>query len=414
MRVEIQTLGTFNDLAHEGAKAAASSLSQLTGRSMSVDLTRAELVPFPDLADEFAGQQFLGVEIGFEGGMAGTTMLVFDEESAETLLESMMPASVNADDQMDESGVTEAANIMIGGFLSAWADHDGTSIKPLAPRYVSGAWPDLLPDDVPLWNERQTALTFTSELCAAEEKIDFHIYMFPERDSFTDLVEGAMDEEQLPVSIDKLSVFNEMTTEGARRAAEKITTMTNIETEVDVSRLTFVPVADVEGHVTDERRIGAVSELQMAPGGYVAILFDAPSAKRVSDALLPMEVDGDGLTDQHRAAIEEIGNIMTSGFIDGWANTMDRKIQHEPPEVVEESGASTLHSLAQNLDDGQEYAFILDSTVHTPEGELSCDLFALPEEQAFHEVMGDMSLETASSAVDDPDKLEPSAYEELE
>jgi len=190
--------------------------------------------------------------------------------------------------------------------------------------------------------------------------------------------------------------------------------MTNIETEVDVSRLTFVPIADVEGHAADEQRIGAVSELQMAPGGYVAILFDAPSAKRVGDALLPMEVDGDGLTDHHRSAIEEIGNIMTSGFIDGWANSMDRKIKHEPPEMVEDSGAAALGSLAQQLDDGQEYAFILDSTVQTPEGELNCDLFSLPQEEAFHEVIGDMSLEVAANAVDDPDKLEPSAYEELE
>jgi chemotaxis protein CheY-P-specific phosphatase CheC len=223
-----------------------------------------------------------------------------------------------------------------------------------------------------------------------------------------------MDGGRLPVSIDKLSVFNEMTKEGARRAAEKITTMTNIDTEVDISRLTFVPIDDVERHAADAQRIGAVSELKMAPGGFVAILFDASSARRVGDALLPMEIEEEGLTDHHRSAIEEIGNIMTSGFIDGWANSMDRKIQHEPPDIVEDSGAATLGSLAQQLDDGQEYAFILDSTVQTTEGELNCNLFALPQEEAFHEVIGDMSLETASNAVDDPDALEPSAYEELE
>jgi chemotaxis protein CheY-P-specific phosphatase CheC len=414
MRVDMQTLGTFNELAHEGAQAAASSLSELTGTSMSVDVTRADLVPMSDLGDEFDGQQFVGVEIEFDGGMDGSTVLVFERESAETLLESMMPASWEADDSLDQSGVTEAANIMVGGFLGAWADHYGTTIKPGPPNYVAGGWPGVLPEEVPLWNERQTALTFTSQLYGVDERIDFHLYMFPERESFTELVEGAMEDDRLPVSIDKLSVFNEMTKEGTRRAAEKITTMTNIDTEVDVSRLTFVPIDDVEDHAADGQRIGAVSKLKMAPGGFIAILFDAPSAKRVGDALLPMEVDGDGLTDHHRSAIEEIGNIMTSGFIDGWANSMDRKIQHEPPDIVEDSGAATLGSLAQQLEDGQEYAFILDSTVQTSEGELNCDLFALPQEEAFHEVIGDMSLETASNAVDDPDALEPSAYEELE
>lgn len=414
MRLDIQTLGTFNELAHRGAQASASSLSQLSGTTTETEVTRADLVPLPDLVDEF-DDEFVGVEIDLSDGLAGTIVLVFDRASAATLLETIMPDSWgDVDSELDKSGVSEAANIMVGGFVDAWADHFGTKISLGPPEYIAGEWPAVLPNDVPLWNARKTALTFTSQLTSIEETIDFHIYMFPERTSFAALVEDAIAENDVPISIDKLSVFNEMTKEGAGRAANKVTQMTNIETDVDIGRLTFVPITDIEHHVTNERRIGAVTRLQEPPGGSVAILFDVDSALTVADALLPIEVDAEGLTDQHRAAIEEIGNIMTSGFIDGWANTLDRKIQHVPPDVVEDSAAATIGDLVDELEDEQEYAFILDSTVRTPDREVNCDLFAIPEESQFQTVLDELSLESATRAVDDPSELEPSAYEDLQ
>lgn len=414
MRLDIQTLGTFNELAHEGAEAAAASLSQLSGATTEVEVTTADLVPMPDLVDEFADDKFVGVEIETGDGLEGTIMLVFDRDSAERLLSSIMPDSWgNVDEELDQSGVSEAANIMVGGFVDAWADHFGTMISIGPPTYISGTWPEVVPEDVPLWNARQTALTFTSQLTSKEETIDFHIYLFPERDSFGELVNDAMTGDSLPISIDKLSIFNEMTKEGARRAADKVTQMTNIETDVDISRLTFVPVGDVKQYVPAEDRIGAITSLQGPPGGYIAILFDTTSAKTVADALLPIEVEGDGITDQHRSAIEEIGNIMTSGFIDGWANTMDRRIQHEPPSVIEDTASDTIGTLADKLEDGQEYVFLLDSTVRTPDQDVNCDLFALPDESQFQTVLDEMEVDRVADAIDDPSKFDPSSYEDL-
>ncbi len=412
MRLDIQTLGTFNDLAYEGATAAADALTQLSGTQTDVDVTHVDLTPLPDLAEEFDGEEFVGVEIETSDGLDGTIVLVFDQASATTLVEAIMPESWgNVSPELDRSGVSETANIMVGGFVDAWADHFQTKITLGPPTYVAGEWPSILPEEVPLWNERETAMTFTSQLTAAAETIDFHIYLFPERNSLGKFVDTAAGD--LPLSVDKLSVFNEMTRAGAQRAASKVTQMTGIDTDVEISRLTFVPVADVTRYVTDDRRIGTFTELQAPPNGFIAILFDPASARTVGDALLPMEIDAEGVTDHHRSALEEIGNIMTSGFIDGWANTLDRKIQHHPPELIEDSAATTLGALVADLPAGQEYAFILDSTVRTPDQAIECNLFAIPETESFHTVLDEMSVKRATNAVDDPDQFEPSAYEDL-
>ncbi len=412
MRLDIQTLGTFNKLAHEGATAAAQSLTQLSGQTADVAVTRADLVPVDDLTREFEGQAFVGVEIETTGGIEGTAMLVFDQQSADTLSEAIMPESWgDVSPEIGKSGVSETANIMIGGFVDAWADHFGTKIALGPPTYIAGEWPAILPENLPVWDERQTAISFTSQLTSTSETIGFYIYLFPKRDSIAELVEAATAE--LPLSVDKLSLFNEMTKAGARRAAEKITQMTGIETDVEISRLTFVPIDAVEDYVADETRIGAVTQLQGPPGGFIAILFDTASAKQIGDALLPIAVEGDGLTEQHRAALEEIGNIMTSGFIDGWANTLDRKIQHQPPELIEESAATTIGALAADLPADQDYAFIFNSMVRTPDETINCQLFALPEATQFQALLKELSVETAAEAVADPEQFEPRAYDDL-
>ena len=429
MRVDVKTLGTFNELANQGASSAARSLAQLSDTETSVEVTSADLVPVGDIADRFDdGATFVGVEIGFEGGMEGSIVLVFDRQSAARLLDRIVPdhwGDVDAD--LDRSTVSEAANIMIGGFVDAWANHFDTKLQLGPPTYISGAAGDVIPGSVPTWDERRTALTFTSQLQAPtagtgtgsatadrDAGIDFHIYMFPERSSFAAVVGEAVPDQEFPISIEKLSAFTEMTKRGAGRAADKLSGMTGIQIGVEVGRTTFVPIPEVSRHAASAPRIGSVAALQAAPGGFIVILFDEESASTVGDALLPIETDESGLTDQHRSAIEEIGNIMTSGFIDGWANALDRKIQHDPPELVEDTASATLGRLVDRLDASQEYAFLLDATVRAAGREINCDLYAIPEEHSFRQVLGEMSMTEARAAASDPDALEPAAYDDLQ
>ncbi|WP_369011397.1 chemotaxis protein CheC, partial [Escherichia ruysiae] len=78
-----------------------------------------------------------------------------------------------------------------------------------------------------------------------------------------------------------------------------------------------------------------------------------------------METDGDGLGEMGESAIQELGNIMTSGFIDSWANVLQTSINHTPPQLVHDLGTSILSPIAGRLGQSQEYAFLMDSAVRT-------------------------------------------------
>jgi len=80
-------------------------------------------------------------------------------------------------------------------------------------------------------------------------------------------------------------------------------------------------------------------------------------------------------------ALCELGNVMTSGFIDGWANVLGTSITHSPPEFVHDIGAATVSPLVAQLSERQDYGFVIDAAIQTEGVQARCDVYALPDER---------------------------------
>jgi len=405
MRVDIQSLGTYNRLAQEGAEHAAASLTQMTGIETYVDVTNVTLMSKRDVEDVFGGTEFVGVQIGLGGGLSGQTALAFDRESAASIVDVLVPGASSDEgfDEMARSGVKEIGNIMMGGFVDGWADYLSTSVDMTPPTYVERAGTEVLPDGTLDRAEEEHVFVFESQMTAVDEEIDAYIYMLPEYGAFAEML-AASDDHEDAIPMDKLTVFDEMTRQGAQQAAGNVSSMTGMETDVDVSRLSFVPIEDVPNTARDEVYLGVVMEFKGTPGGYLAILFDEPSARTIVDATVPMELD-DPLGEMGESAIQELGNIMTSGFIDGWANVLQTSIDHTPPELVHDLGTAILSPIAGRLGQSQEYAFLMDSTVVTPDEEFNCEIYAIPDEAKLKEALDSLLVERSDQLEADQESL---------
>jgi chemotaxis protein CheY-P-specific phosphatase CheC len=378
MRIDIQSLETYNRLAREGAEEAADSLGALTGVETFVEVTKVNLLSAADLRRALTDEEFAGVRIRFDGGLAGQTVLAFDRDSVETLTEQVLPRLLgDAPGDLGESGIKEVGNIVTSGFIDGWADYLGTPIEISTPEFVGYDTADDLLADVPL-DPGEYAFVFESQLGAVEEAVQFQLFMLPERESVAEVLAADDGGDALP--LDKLVAFDRMTVKGAEGASDHMTTMTGIETEVDVTRLSFVPVHEAPQQVGDDQRYGAVFELE-GLAGYLVILFDEPSAESIADAMVPMDT-GDGVGEMDRSALEEVCNVMTSGFIDGWANVLATTIDHSPPEFVSAMGSAVLDPVAARLGRVQEHAFVVDTLIRTDESEVDCDIYLLPEADA--------------------------------
>ena len=377
MKVDIRELGQFNHLASQGARRAASSLSQLTGVQMDVEVTDVSLVTETVLAETFTGRSFVGVEVGLEGGLDGETVLAFERERALTLQKLLLEAT-GADDTLAQSSVTELGNIMIGGFIDGWANHLNTAINMTPPKYTEAVGPRILPEQAIKAAQNHGVFLFESRLEAMDVDLDFSIYMLPEYRQFVKLLSGTGKGNRIPVN--RLSTFERLAKQGAGNAAGQIEMMTGLSTDVEVSRLRFVPLTGVPKQVGNDRFIGVVFELKGLPSGYLVVLFDEASAMTVVGSMLPSSPE-DGIGTMTQGAIKELGNIMTSGFIDGWANVLGTSIEHTPPEFVHDLGESIMSPVVGRLGQRQDYAFVIDSTIEIDGQKGRCDIYALPDER---------------------------------
>jgi Chemotaxis protein CheC, inhibitor of MCP methylation len=381
MKVDIRELGQFNHLASQGAERAAESLSQLAGVQMGVEVTDVSLVTETVLAETFTDRSFVGVEVGLEGGLEGETVLAFERERAMKLQDLLMSVTDNggAEERLAKSSVTELGNIMIGGFIDGWANHLDTAINMTPPRYTEANGPRILPDQAIEAAKKHGVFLFESKLTGMDTDLDFSLYMLPEYRQFVQLLSGNEQGNQIPVN--RLSTFEQLAKEGAGNAADQIGMMTGLDTNVDVSRLRFVPLAGVPKQVGNDQFVGVVFELTGLPSGYLVVLFGEESATTIANAMMPGGGVEDEIGEMTEGAIKELGNIMTSGFIDGWANVLQTSIEHSPPNFVHDMGESIMSPVVGKLGQQQDYAFVIDSTIEIDGNRGQCDIYALPNER---------------------------------
>jgi len=207
------------------------------------------------------------------------------------------------------------------------------------------------------------------------------------------------------VPLDKLSVFSDLTREGTTAAADRVTQMTGIETETDIAGVSFTPIDDISGRLEDENYVGTTVEFEGTPSGHLVILFREASAANIAEAMMPMEPEGEGLTDMHESALEELCNIMTSGFIDGWANVLQTIVEHTPPEYVDNMDVALMEIVTEQLGPFQTHAYTIESRMKTDEIEFDCEIHALPNEAELGAALEDLMVDRKGETEADPSDL---------
>ncbi|MFB6201986.1 MAG: chemotaxis protein CheC [Halorhabdus sp.] len=194
----------------------------------------------------------------------------------------------------------------------------------------------------------------------------------------------------LMIDIRKLALFNKMAKEGGNRVADHLSQMTDMETEMEITKINFIDVPDIKTHVGHEKQIGISIQLQEPPHGHILFLLNADSAKDLARGMIGdmggADPDGEGFTDMERSAIQEIGNIMTSGFIDGWANVLETTIDISTPTFTYGPGSGMIDELVGDRD--SEMALMFDSRVQALDSNVDVKVYTFPELEELVELMG--------------------------
>jgi len=182
----------------------------------------------------------------------------------------------------------------------------------------------------------------------------------------------------MQIDIRKLSILNQMAKQGANTVANHLNQMTGMQAEMEITKINFLEISDIRTHIGHEKQVGIHIELVEQPYGYILFLFTAKSAKQLAHGMMGGmgERSKNGFSDMEKSAVQEIGNIMTSGFIDGWANVLQTTIDFSTPEFTYGPGSKIVDSLVNPHDD---VAMVVDSRVHVPEEDVELKVYSFPK-----------------------------------
>jgi chemotaxis protein CheC len=198
----------------------------------------------------------------------------------------------------------------------------------------------------------------------------------------------------MKVDVRKLEIFNKISKEGSRQVASSLNQMAGMDAEITIAKINFLDMEDVKTHLGDEKKVGIFVELTDPPNGYVLFVLDAADSKQLAQSMIPGGGGGDteGFTDMERSAIQEIGNIMTSGYIDGWANVLDTTIGMGTPTFTYGPTQEIIERMGGWPD--EDIVFVLDSEILAPETDVDLTVYTFPKLQDLVDLVQRLDLDT--------------------
>lgn len=176
------------------------------------------------------------------------------------------------------------------------------------------------------------------------------------------------------VDVGSLGSVSRTAREGAERAADNLTGMTGIDARVDVTAVTLASEDDL---AHDDERVGVAVDLSGGIEGASLLTFSPAGADALVDALVPD-------ADASESAIAEVGNVVTSGFVDGWADHLGTIVDVSPPEYVEGTGAELLDEAGVDPD----RALAFRSEVGAVGEALDVKFHMFPDPESMQEILG--------------------------
>jgi chemotaxis protein CheC len=181
-------LDALRELANIASGNAATSLAQMLGREVDLNVPRVLALPLADAVEACGSPEdaTVSVVIPLDGDVTGVVLLLIEPEGAEALCKLL---GVDAWDEIGESALREIGNILGTSCLNALASMTGLHLEPRPPHLTT----DMLGAIVSSLALSQTATTelvlvLDSELAVADEPCAISFVLLPTEGGVSDLL----------------------------------------------------------------------------------------------------------------------------------------------------------------------------------------------------------------------------------
>lgn len=129
-------LDALREVANIGAGHAATALSQMTGHTIMISVPQINIAPLEDIPNQIGSSEepVAAVLMKILGDLTGLALLVFPQPTALRVAGLMLKKDrVQALDELGESALREAGNILSAAYLNALSEFMGMILLPSPP-----------------------------------------------------------------------------------------------------------------------------------------------------------------------------------------------------------------------------------------------------------------------------------------
>ncbi|OGP82641.1 MAG: CheY-P-specific phosphatase CheC [Deltaproteobacteria bacterium RBG_13_65_10] len=176
----------LREVSNIGVGHAATALSQLIGRQVSMRVPKVNIIPFSEVPKIVGGAELLVIGIYFQvlGDVTGDILVVFPEDSARALIGLLVNGKFDKNGEWSETAISslnEIGNILASSYLNALGTLLGVTLIPSVPSLAYDMAGAIL-DTVLIEQSRvgDLALLIETEFFETKRSLRGHFFLVPD------------------------------------------------------------------------------------------------------------------------------------------------------------------------------------------------------------------------------------------
>ena len=189
--------------------------------------------------------------------------------------------------------------------------------------------------------------------------------------------------------VNKLIHFKIMGDKGAERAVESLSMMLDTDVNMNISSVNMVSLITIPDIVGSDEVVSLFSPFTGAVSGSMFCLLSPDSTKKIASVLLgdfDNEESDEMFDEMQQSAAAEIGNIITSSFVDVWADTFGIELSHEPPTFTYDFADAIVDNVLIEASQSSDFVIFFNSTLKVTNMDIDFNILMMPDTDSLQKV----------------------------
>lgn len=193
------------------------------------------------------------------------------------------------------------------------------------------------------------------------------------------------------LSADQTAELWELGNAGANRAASALSALLGTEVSIQVPAIFMVSLHKLQDYLDDSISGMVLFQIRGQVKGQGTIILHVPrsSIMKLSATMLGQTAEDREIDEMDRSMLHEIGNIMTSSYLDACADLLSLILLPSPPSLVIDMPHAILESViaAQEIDDNMDEVLFFQTGMHCAANEIQAGILLLPGKNLLNELL---------------------------